>query len=625
MRRILLTLLFAVLTAPLALAQSSGYLIQPGDMLAITVLEDETLNRETLVLPDGSISVPLAGSVRAAGNSVETVERTIADRLASNFAVRPSVFVSVVTVSEEGLTFPIYVVGEVLEPGVFEVEIRHHALAGAGARRRARPLRRHQAHPAAPHRSRERPGEALHLQLPCRGARRHHPRDDQPAPGRRDRGSRTPPLRVRAMRRASLAALTLAGLAPIHGAAQDVSTLTATVSQSFEVDTNFELDDPSLGTSYFADTRLEMELAQISPGRELGLGVDTGLRALWEAEQPFEFVLASPSGAFLTYLNEGPNTAFDADLEVVSRHVDDDIDAIFDEDVPLPDDEEVTGEGYTVRYDAELGFELFPEAPSSYGVRFIGSNIDYTDDTSGTPQWVAEGQAFWQLRLNPVLSSEVRGSYLGYQADDAADTKIRVAQVDFRLIYERSENLTLGAAVGYGDREREEFGETTQSDQGPVLSGDVRYELPDFILTADGEVTAAAPDTRASFTARADYALARGTIFGRAFSRYTGAGTDVGTSIDELRVTGAGVGLTRELNSFSSVGLDFAYAHQTNLDDPDDPDIDRTELTASYSRNLTELVTAELGYTYRTRVEDPEDADSHRFFFVLGRTFETGL
>ena len=86
------------------------------------MLEDETLNRELLVLPDGQISVPLAGSVQAAGNSVETVERTIADRLASNFAVRPSVFVSVVTVSEEGLTFPIYVVGQVVEPGVVEVE-----------------------------------------------------------------------------------------------------------------------------------------------------------------------------------------------------------------------------------------------------------------------------------------------------------------------------------------------------------------------------------------------------------------------------------------------------------------------------------------------------------------------
>ena len=121
MRRILFAMLLAVLAAPFALAQG-GYVIQPGDTLALTVLEDETLNRELLVLPNGQISVPLAGSVQAAGNSVETVERTIADRLASNFAVRPSVFVSVVTVSEEGLTFPIYVVGEVVEPGVFEVE-----------------------------------------------------------------------------------------------------------------------------------------------------------------------------------------------------------------------------------------------------------------------------------------------------------------------------------------------------------------------------------------------------------------------------------------------------------------------------------------------------------------------
>jgi polysaccharide export outer membrane protein len=125
MRRIpftLFTMLLAALYAPFALAQSSGYLIQPGDTLALTVLEDETLNRELLVLPNGQISVPLAGTVQAAGNTVEAVESTIADRLASNFAVRPSVFLSVITVSEEGLTFPIYVVGEVLEPGVFEVE-----------------------------------------------------------------------------------------------------------------------------------------------------------------------------------------------------------------------------------------------------------------------------------------------------------------------------------------------------------------------------------------------------------------------------------------------------------------------------------------------------------------------
>ena len=122
MRNFLLAALLALLAAPLAYAQSAGYRIQPGDQLAITVLEDETLNRTTLVLPDGSISVPLAGTVNAAGRSVDAVESAIADRLASNFAVRPSVFVSVVAVTEEVETFPIFVVGQVGEPGQREVE-----------------------------------------------------------------------------------------------------------------------------------------------------------------------------------------------------------------------------------------------------------------------------------------------------------------------------------------------------------------------------------------------------------------------------------------------------------------------------------------------------------------------
>lgn len=123
MRHLLTAVLALLAAAPMAFGQAAGYRIQPGDQLAVTVLEDETLNRQVLVLPDGRISVPLAGSVQASGQSVETVERAIADRLASNFAVRPNVFVSVVAVDEEEETFPIYVLGRVGEPGVREVEI----------------------------------------------------------------------------------------------------------------------------------------------------------------------------------------------------------------------------------------------------------------------------------------------------------------------------------------------------------------------------------------------------------------------------------------------------------------------------------------------------------------------
>jgi polysaccharide export outer membrane protein len=122
MKRILLAFLLVLPGIAPAFAQSAGYRIQPGDQLAITVLEDDTLNRQLLVLPDGTISVPLAGTVRAGGRSVEAVESAIADQLASNFAVRPSVFVSVVTVDETYGTFPIFVMGQVATPGVVEVE-----------------------------------------------------------------------------------------------------------------------------------------------------------------------------------------------------------------------------------------------------------------------------------------------------------------------------------------------------------------------------------------------------------------------------------------------------------------------------------------------------------------------
>jgi len=123
MRPTVLAFLCAILAVPAAFAQSAGYRIQPGDSLAVTVLEDDTLNRQVLVLPDGRISVPLAGTVVAAGKTVDAVENAIADRLASNFAVRPSVFVSVAGLAQPFTgTFPIYVLGQVNNPGEVQVQ-----------------------------------------------------------------------------------------------------------------------------------------------------------------------------------------------------------------------------------------------------------------------------------------------------------------------------------------------------------------------------------------------------------------------------------------------------------------------------------------------------------------------
>ena len=139
MRRIALSFLMMLLAVPAALAQSASYRIQPGDQLQITVLEDETLNRELLVTPDGQISVPLAGTVRVSGQTVDAVEKTIADRLASNFAVRPNVFVALSSVDETAGQYTVYVLGQVNSPGPIQIEqgttlLQALALAGGPAR-----------------------------------------------------------------------------------------------------------------------------------------------------------------------------------------------------------------------------------------------------------------------------------------------------------------------------------------------------------------------------------------------------------------------------------------------------------------------------------------------------------
>lgn len=113
----------ALVWAGTATAQGGNYQIQPGDSLAIEVLEDSNLNRRVLVLPDGRISFPLAGTLTAAGRSVSQVERALASALSPNFTTTPTVFVSVSSLGsppedpEAAEAVTVYLVGEVNAPG----------------------------------------------------------------------------------------------------------------------------------------------------------------------------------------------------------------------------------------------------------------------------------------------------------------------------------------------------------------------------------------------------------------------------------------------------------------------------------------------------------------------------
>jgi polysaccharide biosynthesis/export protein len=104
---------------------AQDYRLRAGDVVQIEVLEDATLNRSAIVLPDGQISLPLVGSVRAAGRSIAQVQADLAARLSSNFATTPTVFVTLNTLAERvpatPRTLDVFILGAANTPGKVEV------------------------------------------------------------------------------------------------------------------------------------------------------------------------------------------------------------------------------------------------------------------------------------------------------------------------------------------------------------------------------------------------------------------------------------------------------------------------------------------------------------------------
>ncbi|HUO76453.1 MAG TPA: polysaccharide biosynthesis/export family protein [Thermodesulfovibrionales bacterium] len=107
-----------------------GYLIGSGDVLDIAVWKDEALTRLCVVRPDGFITFPLVGEVRAAGRTASQVKAEIEKRLAR--------YVPEVTLSLEIKqinSMIIYVIGRVNSPGRFILNVDINvlqALASAG-------------------------------------------------------------------------------------------------------------------------------------------------------------------------------------------------------------------------------------------------------------------------------------------------------------------------------------------------------------------------------------------------------------------------------------------------------------------------------------------------------------
>ena len=122
---IVIGLALTCLADPLSAAP---YKISAGDTLRIEVMEDPSLDRTVLVLPDGSISFPLVGSLPARGRTVDGLRQDLARGLAPNFAAMPTVTVAVAELAEPvdrpkaaAPQIGVYIVGEVDSPGKLDI------------------------------------------------------------------------------------------------------------------------------------------------------------------------------------------------------------------------------------------------------------------------------------------------------------------------------------------------------------------------------------------------------------------------------------------------------------------------------------------------------------------------
>jgi len=89
-----------------------AYRLRPGDTIKIDFVTDRALSFETPITPAGTVTLPLAGDLKATGKTVEELAADVVESM-SPFLLDPGVAVVLVKVGAQ----PIFVIGEVAKPG----------------------------------------------------------------------------------------------------------------------------------------------------------------------------------------------------------------------------------------------------------------------------------------------------------------------------------------------------------------------------------------------------------------------------------------------------------------------------------------------------------------------------
>ncbi len=123
-----LSVIFFLVLMVANITGAEDYRLGPGDVLEIKVCGyDELQVKDLIIRPDGKIAFPLAGEVSANGLSSRELTDVITAKI-SKYTNDPQVTVNITKFR----TTRVYVLGEVVKPGLYELEKQHTMLDAIG-------------------------------------------------------------------------------------------------------------------------------------------------------------------------------------------------------------------------------------------------------------------------------------------------------------------------------------------------------------------------------------------------------------------------------------------------------------------------------------------------------------
>ena len=96
---------------------SKAYVFSPNDVVELKVFQEPELDSKVRVNKDGNVTLPLIGTMRLAGRTVDEATAMIRETLDRRYLVNPQVNLTVVDYAKRRFT----VMGEVQKPGSFEI------------------------------------------------------------------------------------------------------------------------------------------------------------------------------------------------------------------------------------------------------------------------------------------------------------------------------------------------------------------------------------------------------------------------------------------------------------------------------------------------------------------------